>query len=265
MEQIKAELENLTISDTDYVRLSQLNNNQLLGYEFTRAVVLPAEQVPKDVVAMHSRVVYLDESTGLSREVRLVFPQEADLKNGKISVLSPLGAALLGLKQGQSLHWPIPSNPDKRLKIICVEKVSYLEGFIMNKAFANTTVFVSAYIAFMLMTYYLPNLGSKVFIDQSLNGFGLSNAPISLFPLFLHISAMLALVWIGLIRGILIGKKWLVLLPIVAFAFDFIPKLSAIPIVPSVYHVLAIMVGAACPIILGLGQSDIKVTEGQLN
>lgn len=265
MEIVNAELESLIVSDKDYVRLSNLKNNQLLGYEFTRAVVVPIAQVPKDVVAMNSRVVYLDESTGLSREVRLVFPQEADLKNGKISVLSPLGAALLGLKQGQSLHWPIPSDPDKRLKIIYVEKVSYLEGFIMNKAFANTTIYVSAYIAIMLMTYYLPNLGSKDFVDQSLNGSGLSNTPVSLFPVFLHISAMLALVWISLIRGIMIGKKWLVVLPMVAFAFDFIPKLSTIPIVPSVYHVLAIMVGAACPIILGLGQSDIKVTKGQLN
>ena len=255
MELINSELGNLIISDTDYIRLSQLNNNQLLGYEFSRAVVLPADQVPENVVAMHSRVVYLDESTGISREVRLVFPQEVNLKRGKISVLSPLGAALLGLQQGQTIDWPIPSDPDKRLKIMSVEKPSYWENFIMNKAFANTAIFVGTYIVFMLITYYLPSLGSTSFVAQSLDGTGLSSTPISVFPLFLHISAMLGLIWVSMVRGILIGERWLVLLPIVAFAFDFIPKLSAIPIVPSIYHLLAIVVGAACPIVAAVNQS----------
>ncbi len=246
--------ENLIISDTDYVRLSQLNNNQLLRYEFSRAVVVPANQVPKNVVTMHSCVEYLDESTGISRQVRLVFPTEVDLRSGKISVLSPLGAALLGLKQGQTIDWPIPSDPDKRLKIMRVEKASYWEGFMMNKALANTAAFVGTYLVLMLLTYYLPNLGTQSFMAQSLDGAGLSNSPVSLFTHFLHISAMLGLIWISLVRGILIGEKWLVLLPLVAFAFDFIPKLSAIPIVPSIYHLLAIVVGAACPFISALDQ-----------
>jgi regulator of nucleoside diphosphate kinase len=243
---VSIEMENWIISDTDYVRLSRLSNNQLLRYEFARAVVVPAHQVPKNVVAMHSRVEYLDESTGISRQVRLVFPTEVDLKRGKISVLSPLGAALLGLKQGQMIAWPIPSDLDKRLKIMRVEKASYWEDFKMNKTFANTTIFVSAYIALMLITYCLPNLDSQSFMAQSLN--------VSIFSAFLHISAMLGLIWISLIRGVLIGERWLVLLPIVAFAFDFIPKLSAIPIVPSIYHLLAIVIGAVSPFIATFDQ-----------
>ena len=248
-------MENLIISDTDYIRLSQLNNNQLLGYEFTRAVVLAADQVPKNVVAMHSRVVYLDESTGISREVELVFPHEVNLKSGKISVLSPLGAALLGLTQGQTIDWPIPSDPEKRLKIMRVVKASYWKDFIMNKAFANTATFVATYIALMLLTYYLPSLGSKSLVVQSLDGANLTYSTVPLFPLFLHISAMLGLLWVSLARGILISERWLVLLPLVAFAFDFIPKLSAIPIVPSIYHLLAIVIGAACPVVAAVNQS----------
>jgi regulator of nucleoside diphosphate kinase len=254
MEFVSVEAETLIISDTDYVRLSQLNNNQLLRYEFARAVVVPADQVPKNVVAMHSCVVYLDESTGISREVKLVYPTEVDLGCGKISVLSPLGAALLGLKQGQTIDWPIPSDPDKRLKIMRVEKASYWEGFIMNKAIANTKLFVSTYIVLMLLTYYLPSLGSKTFAVQSFDVIGVSSAPISLLPLSLHILAMLGLLWINWVRGVMIDEKWLVLLPIVAFAFDFIPKLSAIPVVPSIYHLLAIVVGVACPFVAAVDQ-----------
>ncbi len=254
MEFVSVERENLIISDTDYIRLSKLNNNQLLKYEFARAVVVPVDQVPKNVVAMHSSVVYLDESTGISREVRLVFPAEVDLRCGKISVLSPLGAALLGLKQGQSFDWPIPSDPGKRLKIMRVERASYWERYIMNKALANTTIFVSTYIVFTLLTYYLPSLNTQSLVVPTLDGTGLSSSPTALFALFLHISAMLGLIWISFVRGIMIGERWIVLLPIVAFAFDFIPKLSAIPIVPSIYHVLAIVIGAASPFIATLDQ-----------
>jgi regulator of nucleoside diphosphate kinase len=119
---ITMELENLIISDKDFVRLSKLDNNGLLGYELSRAVVVPADQVPPNVVRMNSRVVYLDESNGISREVELVFPEDVDLDCGKISVLSPVGTALLGLEEGQIIDWSFPNDPSRRLRVMSVAK-----------------------------------------------------------------------------------------------------------------------------------------------
>jgi len=114
------ETEDLIISDTDYSRLFRLDKNGLLGDELSRAIVVPADQVPLNVVRMNSRVVYMDESNGVSREVELVFPEEADLAHGKISILSPVGSALLGLKEGQTIDWSFPNDPSRRLKVVSV-------------------------------------------------------------------------------------------------------------------------------------------------
>lgn len=117
---MKMETEDLIISDYDFNRLFNLDKNGLLGDELSRALVVPANQVPLDVVRMNSRVVYVDESSGVSREVLLVFPEEADLAHGKISVLSPVGSALLGLKEGQTIDWAFPNDPSRRLKVVSV-------------------------------------------------------------------------------------------------------------------------------------------------
>jgi len=114
------ELEKLILSEQDYTRLSMLANDELLGDELSRAIVMPANQVPTNVVRMHSRVIYLDESNGATREVELSFPEDADIKYGKISVLSPVGAALLGLREGQSIDWPFPNGQSRRLKVVTV-------------------------------------------------------------------------------------------------------------------------------------------------
>lgn len=118
---------------------------------------------------------------------------------------------------------------------------------MMRKALANTRVFIGSYVILMLLTYYLAHLGSRSPILQGLEA---ADTHLFNFPFVLHLSAMLVLFWICFIRGSIIGGKWLVFLPMVVFAFEFIPKLSAIPIVPSVYHLLAIVVGAASPIVL---------------
>lgn len=122
------ELENLIISDTDYARLSALESNELLSYELSRAVVVPANQVPPNVVRMHSRVVYLDESNGIRREVELAFPDDADLRYGKISILSPVGSALLGLKEGQTIDWSFPNDPCRRLRVVSVAQATARES-----------------------------------------------------------------------------------------------------------------------------------------
>ncbi|WP_047553598.1 nucleoside diphosphate kinase regulator [Methylotenera sp. G11] len=117
------ELEKIIISDLDYARLSMLANDDVLSDELSLAIVVPEDQMPHNVVRINSRVIYTDESVGLSREVELVFPEGANMKYGKISVLSPVGSALLGLKEGQVIDWPFPQKQSRRLKVIKVMNV----------------------------------------------------------------------------------------------------------------------------------------------
>jgi regulator of nucleoside diphosphate kinase len=75
-----------------------------LLYELDRASVLPPEQVPLDVVRMGSLVRYRT-TDGDQRDVTLVFPADADIERNRISVMTPIGAALIGLSKGQSITW----------------------------------------------------------------------------------------------------------------------------------------------------------------
>ncbi len=109
--------EELLIADLDYARLAPLAAHKALGEELSRATVLPAARMPGNVVRMHSRVTYLDERSGERREVELVFPEEADLASGKVSVLAPVGSALLGLEEGQTIEWPFPDGQVRRLRV----------------------------------------------------------------------------------------------------------------------------------------------------
>lgn len=75
-----------------------------LLYEIERANVLPAEQMPSDVVRMGSNVHYRT-TDGEQREVALVFPGQADIGKNKVSVMTPIGTALIGIRKGQSITW----------------------------------------------------------------------------------------------------------------------------------------------------------------
>jgi regulator of nucleoside diphosphate kinase len=112
------ESNDLIICDRDFARLAPIIKNHPLDEELGRALVVPEERMPADIVRLYSRVRYLDESSGISREVQLVLPEEADVDKGKISVLTPVGSALLGLERGQSIEWPFPSGFPRRLKVI---------------------------------------------------------------------------------------------------------------------------------------------------
>ena len=72
-----------------------------------RAQVLPVAQMPADVVRMHSRVECVD-ADGTRRTLTLVYPHEADSASGRVSVLAPVGSALLGMREGDGISWPRP-------------------------------------------------------------------------------------------------------------------------------------------------------------
>ena len=109
--------EDLVVSMNDYVRLRELFGDHALAEEMERAIVVPSDRIPKDVVTMNSRLIYFDESTGTTREVELVYPDEADSMTGRVSVLAPVGCALLGLSAGQSIDWNLPGGKVHRLRV----------------------------------------------------------------------------------------------------------------------------------------------------
>jgi regulator of nucleoside diphosphate kinase len=81
-----------------------------------QARVLASEDVPEDVVTMRSRVHVQDLDSGEERVVTLAFPFEADSAQGKVSVLAPIGTALLGRRAGDTVTWRSASGP-RRLRI----------------------------------------------------------------------------------------------------------------------------------------------------
>lgn len=99
-------------------RLPQVS--AMLLKEIDRARVVRDGALPADVVGMGSRVRFRDESTGTERTVRLVYPHEADIAAGKVSILTPIGAGLIGLREGQSIRWEDRDGHPKVLQVIAV-------------------------------------------------------------------------------------------------------------------------------------------------
>jgi regulator of nucleoside diphosphate kinase len=78
----------------------------LLLEEIERATLCTAARIPADVVTMQSVVAFADEASGTTRTVQLVYPGDADIDAGRISILTLVGAGLIGLREGQSILWP---------------------------------------------------------------------------------------------------------------------------------------------------------------
>ncbi|MGD9737981.1 MAG: nucleoside diphosphate kinase regulator [Bauldia sp.] len=92
--------------------------------EIERSRVVPEPQLPSDVVRMGSVVTFRDEATAKVQSVRLVYPAEADIAAGRVSILTPIGTALIGLTKGQSMSWQTLSGEDRQLTVLGVEQPS---------------------------------------------------------------------------------------------------------------------------------------------
>jgi regulator of nucleoside diphosphate kinase len=123
------ELPYITITGMDRERLSHLlgeldapvaRDFSLLDRELARAQVVPSTSIAPDVVTMNSRVRFADEDKGVPREVTLVYPRDASVNTARVSVLSPVGSALLGLKVGQAIEWPFPDGHRERYRVLAV-------------------------------------------------------------------------------------------------------------------------------------------------
>jgi regulator of nucleoside diphosphate kinase len=117
----------IVVTTEDHTRLSQLLGAvqtevaEQLEVELERADVLPRNEVPEDVVVMNSELEYQDVERGQSRRLRLVYPEDADLDAGRVSVFAPLGCALLGLRIGQEIDWRMPGGM-RRLRVLSVSR-----------------------------------------------------------------------------------------------------------------------------------------------
>lgn len=79
-----------------------------LEHELDRAIVVEQDEVPPDVVTMNSMVRAVDQNTEEELKITVVFPGQAAPRDGKISVLAPLGLALFGARVGDEIEWPMP-------------------------------------------------------------------------------------------------------------------------------------------------------------
>lgn len=111
------DLAGLVLAEEDYARLRGIAHNRPLEEELDRAIVVPLDRLPGDIVTMNARCAYFDESANVRREVELVYPEDADPNAGKVSVLAPVGSALLGMAVGQAIDWVFPDGRVHRLRI----------------------------------------------------------------------------------------------------------------------------------------------------
>ncbi|MBL8199937.1 MAG: nucleoside diphosphate kinase regulator [Chromatiales bacterium] len=117
----------IAIAAGDYARLVGLTEGpdrsevaEYLSGELTRARIVGDDNLAANIVRMGSRVTYRDLATGRTRVITLVYPREADMVRNRISVLTPIGAALIGLCPGQSIDWPTPEGGAGTLIVVDV-------------------------------------------------------------------------------------------------------------------------------------------------
>lgn len=119
---------NLTIKRSDYVKISSLVSaatddiQEFLELELDRASIVEDGEFPGDVVAMDSIVRYVTLDSNQESEVRLVYPGTPASAVPHVSVLAPVGAALIGLKVGQSLKWPTPQGATREIRVLSVRQ-----------------------------------------------------------------------------------------------------------------------------------------------
>ncbi|WP_326490808.1 nucleoside diphosphate kinase regulator [Shewanella chilikensis] len=117
---------NIVISEVDMDRLERLleslpanafPGHQALEAELERAEIRSSKEMPDNVVTMNSEVRFRMSSSNEEFTLRLVYPKDADGSAGKISILAPVGGALLGLAQGDEIEWPGPGGGMVKVRI----------------------------------------------------------------------------------------------------------------------------------------------------
>jgi regulator of nucleoside diphosphate kinase len=124
----------LVIAAEDYGRLAFLATASMmarrrppagavLADELVRAAIVAAADIPPSVVTMRSAVEFRDDNSGQISRVSVVYPGEEDSDSGLVSVLTPIGAALIGLSEGQSIRWRSALGGWRDLTVLRVRQV----------------------------------------------------------------------------------------------------------------------------------------------
>jgi len=121
----------IAIDASHFARLSALSSLtsgpmmdvcEYLREELERAHVLPAEKLRPDIVSLGSQVEFRDEQTGKIQEIILVYPLDADIARRRVSVLTPVGAALLGLSINQTISFRTRTGERRELTVLKVSR-----------------------------------------------------------------------------------------------------------------------------------------------
>lgn len=120
----------IIINDLDAERLDRLLEQpqyatlpvaQALNAELDRAEMCSPEKIPADVVTMNSRVKFRDLSSGEEHIRTLVYPANLTDSDNHLSVMAPVGAALLGLRVGDTINWILPNGNQTNLEVLALE------------------------------------------------------------------------------------------------------------------------------------------------
>ncbi len=103
-----------------------------LRAELERAEVVEPGEVPCDVITMNSTARFRDEESGEERAMSLVYPRDADGSPDKVSILAPVGSALLGLRVGHAIEWPVPGGRTIRLRVLSVTNQPEAAGDLLR-------------------------------------------------------------------------------------------------------------------------------------
>ena len=115
------------VTESEYERLSNLADSSssrgaaILGDELVRAIVIKDGEFPRDFVRLHSFVEFSDLTTGRTRRVQIVLPDEADIDQDRLSVVTPVGAALIGLSVGDTIGISTENGRPHVLQVSAVE------------------------------------------------------------------------------------------------------------------------------------------------
>lgn len=118
----------IVVKDSDFNKLMSLLETvdtdiaAVLEQELTHAKVVDDSRYPKNAVCMGSMVTYIDLLSDKRNVIRLVYPDQANLDEMKVSVLSPVGCALIGMKKNCSIDWKMLNNKQAKFKVEDVEQ-----------------------------------------------------------------------------------------------------------------------------------------------
>lgn len=103
------EILNSYVKNLQGMQVSEKENYSKLSQELRRALLVDEKDFPKEVVRLDSTVIIKDLTTNRNMTVTIVLPKNANIKQKKVSVLAPVGTAVIGFKKGQVVSWNVPS------------------------------------------------------------------------------------------------------------------------------------------------------------